>query len=142
MGYIVYHSMFYLYISTVDRLLTADDYREVYSMLYPQRLQWYPIGLQINVPHDVLENLKAECRENEQCLQKMLLYWLRMKQTMRPTWQALIDALRCKTVGNEGAADDLQKYLTSRASEGNVSASLSHSVQLYLTFIMRLSCTL
>ncbi len=85
--------------------------------MYPQRVSWHPIGLRLGFPVRVLERIGNEYRQNEQRLEKMLLEWLR-RRNFQPSWQSLIDALNHPTVGGEGAADDIRKYVLSKAAEG------------------------
>ncbi len=93
------------------------DFREVYAQMYPQRVRWHPIGLCLGFPLRVLEHIGDEYRQNEQRLEKMLVEWLR-RPNLQPSWQSLIDALNHPTVGGEGAADDIRKYVLSKAAEG------------------------
>lgn len=107
-----------MYFTTVGKLLTVDDFREVYGRVYPQRLRWRPIGLCLGVHATILENTEYQYfRNTEQCLEKTLLDWLR-RPTLRPTWQALINALKDKIVGEEGAAEALLNFLKSKAANG------------------------
>ncbi len=99
----------------LNRLLTVDDLREVYDPMYPQMVNWRRIGLRLGLPPYILDNIGDQYRNNEQRLEKMLLEWLR-RRNLRPCWQSLIDALNHQTVGDEGAADDIRKYLLSRAA--------------------------
>lgn len=106
-----------------------EDFREVYSEIYPHRANWHPIGLQLNLSPNDLVNIGDECRTNDQRVGRMLCEWLRKRQTLRPTWQALIDALSHHTVGCEDGAEDLRKYLIKRAAEGSVVALADYSIQ-------------
>ncbi len=101
----------------LSRLLTVRDIREVYAQMYPQRLRWHPIGLHLGFPLRVLKHIEDEYRQNDQQFGKMLLEWLR-RPNLQTSWQSLIDALNHPTVGGEGAADDIRKYVLSKAAEG------------------------
>ncbi len=105
------------------RLLTVNDYREVYDQLHHLRARWWQIGVHLRLHVDDLENIEKDCRNNEQRLQKMLLLWLR-RRSRSPTWQKLISALRHETVGDEGAAEDLKTYVMSKGRPFALSISL------------------
>ncbi len=94
---------------TADRLLTLDDFQAVYEQLYPLRGKWESIGELLGLSQD-LDNYKVEYKNNHQRLRMVILDWLRWRK-LRPTWKALIEALRDETVGDEGAAHDLQELV-------------------------------
>ncbi len=95
---------------TADRLLTLDDFQAVYEKLYPLRGKWHFIGVQLGISLEHLDNYEDDYRNNHQCLRMVILDWLRRRK-LRPTWKALIEALRHETVGDEGAAHDLQELV-------------------------------
>ncbi len=113
----------------LNRLLTVSDLREVYDQMYPQMVNWWPIGLRLGLPHYILDDIGDQYRKNEQRLEKVLLEWLRRRK-FRPSWQSLIDALNHKTVGNEGAAEDLLVYLLSRVAAGELFTALAFPCSL------------
>lgn len=106
-----------LWIVPAGTFLTVKDFREVYEQLYPQRLKWRPIGVRLGLQCDLLENIEDQYRKNEKRLEQTLMEWLRRRH-LNPTWQSLIDALRHRTVGDEGAAEDLEEYVMSGAEGG------------------------
>ncbi len=116
--------MIYAADGILSRVLTISDCKEVYDRLHPQRLKWKPIGERLNLDTNDLENIDDEYRSNEQRLRKMIHDWLR-RSSLKPTWQSLIDALRHRTVNEEGAAEDLLEYLLSRAAAGELFTALA-----------------
>ncbi len=85
--------------------------------MHSLRFKWKPIGERLSLDINDLQNIDEENRNNDQRLEKMILDWLK-RRSVKPTWQSLIDALRHETVGEEGAAEDIQEYLQSRAAAG------------------------
>ncbi len=102
----------------LNRLLTVNDLKEVYDQMYPQMVNWRPIGLRLRLPPYLLDNIGDQYGKNEQRLEKMLLEWLKRSNSLRPSWQPLIDALNHHTVGDERAADVIREYVLSKAAEG------------------------
>ncbi len=102
---------------TADELLTVADFQAVYEHLYPVRLHWRPLGDRLCLNPSDLENYEDEYRKNDQRLRKVILEWLRQRN-LRPTWKALIEALKHQTVGEEGAAYDLQEFVMPGAKPG------------------------
>ncbi len=102
---------------TADGLLRVADFQVVYEHLYPVRLHWRPIGDRLGLNPSDLENYEDEYRKNDQRLRKVILEWLRQRN-LRPTWKALIEALSHQTVGEEGAAHDLQEFVMPGAKPG------------------------
>ncbi len=121
--------MIYAADRILSRVLTISDYTEVYDRLHPQRLKWKPIGERLNLRINDLENIDDENRSNDQRLKKMILGWLR-RRNLKPTWQSLIDALRHRTVDEEGAAEDLLEYLLSRPAAGELFTALAFPCSL------------
>ncbi len=97
-------------VFTLDGLLTIGDFHEVYAQLYRRRAKWCPLGLQLCLTIDFLENIEHDCTRSEQCLEKMVYGWLR-RPYLKPTWQSLIDGLSHPTVGEESAAYDLRWFV-------------------------------
>ncbi len=67
--------------------------------------------------HDVLENIEDQYSDNDGRLREMVVTWLRLRG-LQPTWLALMDALRHKTIGDEGAAEGIREYVVSKATRG------------------------
>ncbi len=113
-----------LFSTVLNRLLTVSDLREVYDQMYPQHVNWRPIGLRLGLPNYILDNIGDQYQKNEQRLEKVLLEWLR-RRSLCPSWQSLIDALNHKTVGDEEAAEDLLQYLQTTAALGELFTALA-----------------
>ncbi len=85
--------------------------------MYPQMVNWRPIGRRLGLPHYILDDIEDQYRKNEQRLENVLLKWLK-RRNFCPCWQSLIDALNHPTVDDQGAADDIREYVLSKAAEG------------------------
>ena len=91
--------------------LSVDDLADVWENVHPVLPQWYNIGLKLSVPVNTLDNIRAQFRHLNICLQETLINWLVMNPN--PTWRVLVDALRSPIVGELALADKIErKYLT------------------------------
>lgn len=85
------------------------DMSEVYDLVYPVRTKWNSFGLQLKMNYDDLTAIKKECREDpEECLKELLSRWLK-RADPKPTWKALVKALKSKTVGFGGLAQEVKR---------------------------------
>ncbi len=92
--------------------LTINDLQEVNGALHGVRRRWYYIGLELNLDSEELITLREEYDDKfTKCLDRMLQMWLKRRDPPA-TWQALVDALKERTVDEEGVAMDIaKKYL-------------------------------
>ncbi len=72
---------------------------------FEAREKWRQLGDRL-LSHDQVENIKGD--NNNECLRTVLSLWLK-KRDGSQTWAKLLAALRHKTVGEEGVADDIVK---------------------------------
>ena len=66
--------------------------------------KWKMIGLGLRIPHSDLD-LSGDPLD---CLECMLTKWLK-RTDPPPTWEALVDVLRSRVVGEEKKAQELEK---------------------------------
>ncbi len=92
-----------------------DDFKVVNGAVFKARSQWRPIGTELGISQDDLENIEG--RNNEERLANMLRVWLRTP-SLCPTWQALVNALQYQTVGRENIAVEIAKKYLTPAVEG------------------------
>ena len=92
------------YTSVMDPELTVNDLRHVHEAVHPARTSWYDIGLQLQVPVDVLDSIEQENGNDRDRLRNMLKTWLKRGGA---TWGALSDALKSPTVGEHQLAKKL-----------------------------------
>ena len=98
--------------------------------LHDVAAKWYNIGLYLVPPitNGTLDTIKANCRgECGDCLREMLSCWLK-KGDPKPSWEAVVAALRNPVVGEERLAQTLeQKYCTIACKQLELYSALSVS---------------
>ena len=93
------------------------DLQAVFSELYSARKKWYIIGLELKINKSDLDAIGVKNADDpEKCLRCSLSTWLQSKDS-KPTWRALVNALKSPIVGLEQL---------SRQAERKCSANLSH----------------
>ena len=99
--------------------LSLEDLGDVQEELYVARTKWYKVGLRLKVPVDTLDCIKKESNDAGDQLCEAIKNWLK-RVGVKPTWRALVDALRSQSVGESQLADHLEaKYCsTTMASQG------------------------
>ncbi len=86
------------------KILTINDFCTVVDATFEARGKWRQLGDRLLSHHEV-ENIEGD---NAKCLRAVLSVWLKNRKRS-PTWAKLLAALRHKTVGEEGVADDIVK---------------------------------
>ena len=81
-----------------------DNLRHIHEAVYPARISWYNIGLQLDVPVHTLDSIDREKGDDGDHLRNMLKWWLKRSGA---TWGALSDALKSPTVGEYQLAKEL-----------------------------------
>ena len=111
----VYHSFFYSGPPTLHQLL--EDLNEI--------VEWYQIGIHLDIPKADLEGIKRESDEVKDCRSKMLSTWFQSNHN--PTWATIITALA--TIGRRNLAYKMAlKY-------GEKCFSLSFWLHTYVLFL-------
>ena len=86
---------------------------QVIEELHDASLKWYKIGLQLKLSPTCLDKIKEEESDSSDKLLEMSKAWLK-KIEPKPTWSALVQALRTRSVGEEKEASRLEeKYCIS-----------------------------
>ena len=107
--------------------LSLDDLSDVLEETLASSAKWYKIGIRLKVPVDKLDDIRSQFSEPGDQLCEMLKEWLKGAVGSRPTWGALVEALRSQTVREPKLADQLEvKHCQSE------SKSLSKHLQLYI----------
>ena len=88
--------------------LTSGDLKKVLDSLWEARTEWFYIGIQLDMETSDLKVIKKNHDEAGLCFTKMLTEWLK-RMNPPPTWKALVDALKSRTVGYEQLADTIEK---------------------------------
>ena len=100
--------------------MSLDDLGDVLEETLASSAKWYKIGIRLKVPVDKLDGIRSQFSEPGDQLCEMLKEWLKGAAGSRPTWGALVEALRSQTVGEPKLADQLEaKHCQSeRKSQG------------------------
>ena len=94
--------------SSIGKLLTARDFREVYEALYCARHKWRKIGISLQIERSDLDNTESlyqhRSEGNDRCLEEVVSMFLK-RPRLKPTWQVVIDLLKSKVVDKEEDGD-------------------------------------
>ena len=93
--------------SSVHTYIAAPlNLRTVRRVLWDAKCMWYNLGLELGLDESTLNAIKINCREQvEDCFREMLSKWL---QSVTPSWNALVKALRDPTVNFPHIADRIE----------------------------------
>ena len=83
------------------------DVKTVLEKLQSASTRWYYIGLQLKIPVNTLDCIKDQYADPTDCLREMIERWLKQINP-RPTWRALVNALRAQSVGEGRLALELK----------------------------------
>ncbi len=90
--------------STAHQDLSIQDFRAVRKELWEIRRKWKNIGIELDLPIMELDNIRDQHKDDfDACLEEMVKKWLN-RMDLKPTWEALIGALKEPTVGEEALA--------------------------------------
>jgi hypothetical protein len=86
--------------------LGQTDLRRVQDTIWEARTQWYNLGLGLDIAPDTLDAIElAKVGNPDRCFTAMLTKWLR--ENPRPTWSALAEALKSRSVGLSQLAEEV-----------------------------------
>ena len=95
----------------MESRLSINDLGAVWEAAFESRTKSYDIGLILKVPVDTLDSIAAQFDAPREKLREILKVWL--KTATKPTWQAILDALRSPIVGESSLATNIEaKYCT------------------------------
>ena len=77
--------------------MTPDDVVQVLQELLPAQNQSYALGLQLNLPRSVVEDICAKHLQPHDRLHHVLLEFTNQVES-RPTWKVIVDALKSPAV--------------------------------------------
>ena len=90
------------------------------------RDQWYRLGLQLKVRPEALDTIRTQFSDPRDQLLKVLKTWLTTSDNT--SWKTLTDALRRRSVGQRGLADDLVSKYKVEETEVHESKQLALAV--------------
>ena len=88
--------------------MSLDDLADVLEEILASSTKWYEIGLRLKFSVDKLDGITSQFSDPRHCLRELLKEWLKGAARSRPTWGALVEALRSQTVGEPELADQLE----------------------------------
>jgi len=96
----------------------------VWNEIHDARAKWYDIGIELKIDVPTLKNIKSTYTDNKDCFREVLKVWLKAVDP-KPTWKALVDALKARVIDEQKLAADLEAKFCShrRESQGNDSYS-------------------
>ena len=77
--------------------------------LHPVRASWYVIGLELGIPYRIMSWFNQMYSNPLDLLREMLKYWLQRAVGPRPTWKAVVTALRSPLVREKNIAARLEE---------------------------------
>ena len=110
----------------VGQPLSEKDLRVLMEELNNISAKWNNLGLQLGVSIGRLNAIKNDYHTTSDCLRETLTIWL--KTFSSPSWSAIVDTLKSRTVGEVNLAVELeQKYCLTQDTS---SAAIYHHVPL------------
>ena len=108
--------------------------RVLLNELHSVRDSWYNIGLQLGIPHTELDCIRHEYENPLDLLREMLRKWLDIAINPRPSWKAVITALRSPIVDKKHVAEQLESKYCKGVLSKLLQALLkkAHTISLFL----------
>lgn len=87
--------------------LTMQDFKHVRTALWPVRMKWQDIGVELDLSIEELDNIKDQHRNDPKCcLDEMVKMWLKRRDPV-PIMETLIQVLKGPILGEESLAMSL-----------------------------------
>ena len=86
----------------------SPELNDVLRVLSDKAAKWREIGLSLNLSKGELDIIKADCSGARECLMEAISKW-HSNAEPRPTWKALIDALKTPAVDESVLARHLEE---------------------------------
>ena len=107
----------YSYISQCSMAAETTDknisLKNVRDFLYDVRLKWYDFGIELDIPHQELDRIKAANKDDHGvCLRDMIQVRLNLNDDPL-TWRHIADALNAKAI-NERELGNTGNYMPCR----------------------------
>ena len=79
-------------------MVEAISLKNLRNFLYPIRLKWYDLGIELDVPGEELDEIKSKNKDDHgACLRDMITARLKFKDDPL-TWGHLADALKARAI--------------------------------------------
>ena len=90
----------------------APTEHELLNLLADISNLWREIGLSLNVPRNILGDLKCSLESNAIKLSEVIHSWLTTTESHLITWKTVIDAIKGPIVNHVTKANALHQHLT------------------------------
>ena len=107
---VCYNSYFIVILDITTILKETPDKDELLQLLYDISDKWYDIGLSLQVPRNVLNDLRQSEGHNIVKLNKVLNIWNDTKSST-VTWQTVITAMESSVINDKGIANKIHQDL-------------------------------
>ena len=88
------------------------DLANIFSEIFLCRTKWYDLGIQLRLDVGSLDSIKFQYNDPGDQLREVIKRWLTTSET--PTWEAIVEALKCPVIGEVLLSMELQqKYCSS-----------------------------
>jgi len=87
--------------------LTEGDLVTVLNEIYEARVRAHFVGLNLKIPTDVLESIKTRYDDDGERLYYVIMEFLK-RLDPKPTWRAIVDALKSPTVNMAKLAEKIE----------------------------------
>ena len=92
--------------------MSATDLWKVQNSIWEVRTDWYNLGLGLDIAPDSLDAIQQDnAQKPDRCFRAMLTKWLR-RDSPRPTWSALAEALRSPSVDHSKLAEQVLQSMS------------------------------
>ena len=83
--------------------------RDLQETLYPMRSKWYQFGVQLDVPIDTLDTILSSGGNLDDKFLQMLKEWVQMESQGGVTWEAAVEVLKRRSIGENQLARNVAR---------------------------------
>ena len=90
---------------------TEQTLKALLNELHSVRVNWYNIGLELDIPYTELNCVRKVYSDPSDSLREVLIHWLKTAVDPPPSWEAVVSALKSPLVNEMNVAAQLEsKY--------------------------------
>ena len=121
-------------------MFTEPGLKALLNELHTVRASWYVIGLQLDIPHTTLDCLKQNHSDPSDLMREVLKYWLDTAVDPRPSWEAVVAALRSPIVDKKYIAEKLESTYCASVQHVKKSNSFTEKSAGIVFIVLAYSC--
>ena len=107
-----FHTMYRIFVASTVATTKFLKLKNAFDAVADISGKWRQLGIQLEV--ETLDDIRAQCSNDNDCLEKVLRAWLDGEEPL-PSWEGLVEALGSRSVGEEGLAEEVkEKYCLKR----------------------------